>query len=58
MNVMQKLTDLESNFEQSPLEPMVAEHDLLDWLAQEPPDPVAHVQAMNAATIDRLEAGG
>ena len=55
---MQNLTDLESNFEQSPLEPMVAEHDLLDWLAQDPTDPTVYVQAMNAATVDRLEAGG
>ena len=61
-NDMDKTHDLESDFDQALLEPMVAEHDLLDWLTQEPAGEQtghdAHRQTMHSAVQDRAEATG
>ena len=60
-NDMNKQQDLEIDFDQTILEPMVSENDLLDWLGQdetsdEPTGYIADCQMRHSALVDSIQA--
>ncbi|MEM7054762.1 MAG: hypothetical protein AAF446_09470 [Pseudomonadota bacterium] len=49
---MEEQTNLNANFQQTGLEPMFEEQDLLDWLMQQSPDELARLTTNQSFQVE------